>query len=316
MARRVLLILLAGLSAVPADANWIYAYDTTGAYSLDQWERKVQIQSAGTFKFYALEGAVLGIIDSITVSENVTGTVHLYVVRNIGTSGAASVKEIDLSNAEWSVLHDVEVASLGDPNKSPITANVIEGPITVQESPIAYGDILNDIDVTHLQGDIECASMQDLSAIALPTLTTPVHWGNIAVRGPYDGTIYIEGPMSEESGEGEIWIKGPMSGIIQCTDNANSINLQSYQGVSGSVIVGGDLGLLQVSSDGDLRGLVDVGRVEDADISEGFGSVYFSADGPRSERDICLATCTAATGIRPAAGSLATLNGAFYVTGK
>ena len=65
-----------------------------------------------------------------------------------------------------------------------------------------------------------------------------------------------------------------------------------------------------------MRLVLDVGRVEDADVSEGFGSVYFSASGPRSERDICLGTCTAATGIRPAAGDLATLNGAFYVTGK
>ena len=65
-----------------------------------------------------------------------------------------------------------------------------------------------------------------------------------------------------------------------------------------------------------MRLVLDVGHVENADVSEGFGSVYFSTSGPRSEHDIRLATCTAVTGLRPAAEGLATLNGAFYVTGK
>ena len=63
--------------------------------SLSQFPPVIVIQSAGTFKFYALDGSAPGIIDSITVSENVTGTVHHYVVRDTGGLGATSVKEID-----------------------------------------------------------------------------------------------------------------------------------------------------------------------------------------------------------------------------
>ena len=62
--------------------------------------------------------------------------------------------------------------------------------------------------------------------------------------------------------------------------------------------------------------LIDVSEVEGADVSGGFGSVYFSTSGPTGKDDILVAEFESATATNCRDSTLYTLDGAFYVTGK
>jgi hypothetical protein len=63
-----------------------------------------------------------------------------------------------------------------------------------------------------------------------------------------------------------------------------------------------------------MRLVIDVGDVEGADTSGGFGSVYFSQTGPADESDIKVAELQSATGTRAGGSGFAPLGGTFYVT--
>ena len=65
-----------------------------------------------------------------------------------------------------------------------------------------------------------------------------------------------------------------------------------------------------------LRVVIDVSGVSGADTSGGFGSVYFSTSGPTGGGDIMVADFGLATAHAAEGGELATVMGAFYVTGE
>jgi len=64
-----------------------------------------------------------------------------------------------------------------------------------------------------------------------------------------------------------------------------------------------------------MRVVIDVSGVSGADTSEGFGSVYFSQDGPHNAADIKVADFISATGTRSDAEGFTVLAGEFFVTG-
>jgi hypothetical protein len=64
-----------------------------------------------------------------------------------------------------------------------------------------------------------------------------------------------------------------------------------------------------------MRIVIDVSDVPDADVSGGFGSVYFSTSGPKDEDDILVAELNSGTGTKLSNG-LETYGGSFYVKGQ
>jgi hypothetical protein len=65
-----------------------------------------------------------------------------------------------------------------------------------------------------------------------------------------------------------------------------------------------------------LRLVIDVSEVEGADVSGGFGSVYFSQSGPAEPGDILVAGLQSESGCRYGGSALVPLSGKFYVKGK
>jgi hypothetical protein len=65
-----------------------------------------------------------------------------------------------------------------------------------------------------------------------------------------------------------------------------------------------------------MRIVIDVSEVEGADVSEGFGSVYFSTAGPAEKEDILVADIASETGTANSVPGLKWLSGEFYVKGK
>jgi hypothetical protein len=65
-----------------------------------------------------------------------------------------------------------------------------------------------------------------------------------------------------------------------------------------------------------LRLVIDVSAVEGADVSGGFGSVYFSQSGPANPGHILVAFFQSESGCRYGGMTLVPLNGKFYVKGE
>jgi hypothetical protein len=65
-----------------------------------------------------------------------------------------------------------------------------------------------------------------------------------------------------------------------------------------------------------MRLVIDVSEVEGADVSEGFGSLYFSTTGPAAQADILVAELTWVTGTGKTTPDSKGLSGNFYVTGE
>jgi hypothetical protein len=65
-----------------------------------------------------------------------------------------------------------------------------------------------------------------------------------------------------------------------------------------------------------MRIVIDVSEVEGADVSEGFGSVYFSTAGPAEKEDILVADIASETGTVNSVPGLKWLSGEFYVKGE
>ncbi len=65
-----------------------------------------------------------------------------------------------------------------------------------------------------------------------------------------------------------------------------------------------------------MRLVIDVSEVSGADVSGGFGSVYFSTAGPKAQADILVAELDSGTGSAVGGSSLVALSGEFYVNGQ
>jgi len=65
-----------------------------------------------------------------------------------------------------------------------------------------------------------------------------------------------------------------------------------------------------------MRIVIDVSQVDGADVSGGFGSVYFSTTGPAQPGDILVAGLDCGTGTTVTLPLLKTYAGAFYVVGE
>jgi len=64
-----------------------------------------------------------------------------------------------------------------------------------------------------------------------------------------------------------------------------------------------------------MRLVLDVCDVSEADVSKGFGSVYY-AQSKKSVNDILLADLDAGAGTKLSEGGLETTDGSFFVKGK
>jgi hypothetical protein len=92
--------------------NWVTVWEATGTYNLTQVPPDVEITSAGIFKMQATgDYDGLGIIRSITVDPNVTGTVDLYVVDPNDAYGAWDVRLLNLSGDADTRIMTLRVAN-------------------------------------------------------------------------------------------------------------------------------------------------------------------------------------------------------------
>ncbi len=65
-----------------------------------------------------------------------------------------------------------------------------------------------------------------------------------------------------------------------------------------------------------MRLVIDVSDVPGADVSEGFGSVYFSTGGPLNPSDVLVAQLQSETGTAAFGSNLFPLSGSYYVKGE
>ncbi len=65
-----------------------------------------------------------------------------------------------------------------------------------------------------------------------------------------------------------------------------------------------------------MRLVIDVSEVDGADVSEGFGSVYFSTTGKIGKTDILVADLDSGTCTSDSAPSEESLSGSFWVKGE
>ncbi len=65
-----------------------------------------------------------------------------------------------------------------------------------------------------------------------------------------------------------------------------------------------------------MRIVIDVSDVDGADVSTGFGSVYFSTAGPTGKNDILVATLSSETATAEFAPGMKSFSGNFYVKGE
>ena len=65
-----------------------------------------------------------------------------------------------------------------------------------------------------------------------------------------------------------------------------------------------------------MRIVIDVSEVSGADVSEGFGRVYFSTTGPAGKADILVADLASGTATADLAPALKSLSGNFYAKGE
>jgi hypothetical protein len=172
------------LSAGPALGNWITRWwGDPSKVSVNQNDAIVTINGSGDFGFRAetYQGSgELGMIDEITVAPGVTGTVGLYIQcdQNDPNDGARYVGMIDLRNAWTSIIRGVHVSEdLGDPNKPiGVAGDAIAGEFTIGRN------ILHDIEIAELLGNVFCHGMKDFTATGGPTGR---HTGRITLA---DGT--------------------------------------------------------------------------------------------------------------------------------
>ena len=138
------------------------------------------------------------------------------------TYGAENVKEISFDSYANLTIGRVEISGdLGDPNdpNAVIQADTITGPLLI------YGNIADDIEIDSLEGDIECADMQDLTANG--SMNNP----SISIGGTYQGAMVIDGDI------------GPVElGALGADGRIDVLDI-------GTVDVGGDLdGVVDVAS--------------------------------------------------------------------
>ncbi|MGD8453079.1 MAG: hypothetical protein PVJ57_14770 [Phycisphaerae bacterium] len=239
----------------------------------------VDIHSAGTFKLESRNGTEPGVINSVSVDNGVIGPVCVYIARNAaegGGPGASDVKQINLSGATSSRLMQLDItgdlAELGD-----VVVDAIAGSVEVG------GAVLNDVRIGVLDGDFRCDAMGDFTAIGASIGPPWLHVGNILVRGPYDGSIYVFGSITSSPGVDGIRIWGDMSGSVEVTGDLNSILVGEWYGgdVLGDIAVGGDVGSVEVRGDIAASGTLDVGgSVMDLVLISGdlAGAVYVDYD--------------------------------------
>ncbi|UCG88003.1 MAG: hypothetical protein JSW71_05515, partial [Gemmatimonadota bacterium] len=162
--------------------------------------------------------------------------------------GARDVRAIDLGLDTQGVTGTIAElklsADLGDPDLDPICADVIS-------VSIGAVNVVNDVSVELLAGDIVCTSLRNFSA-SLPFGSGPGHTGNITVEGSYSDTMHFGGAM-----QGTITIEGTMSGTIE--GDRDMANIIVNDDVSGEIVVGQDLSNATIGSIS-ASGAIEVGR--------------------------------------------------------
>ncbi len=241
-----ILYALCTVSTASAD-NFIREWGgAQGGYIIDQADRKITITAPGIYKFEATDGDDLGTIDKIVIVEGgFTGQVYLYVARDDeagGGDGALDVELIDLTGASAGRIKELRIA--GDlAADGPVRATSISGPFTVGD------DILDDIEVEVLGGDISCHSMRDLT-VSARTESSP-RPPNITVYtlAWYNHTIDVRHGSLHQ-----VYIWGQLTGEIKV---AEDVNLLLLAWVTGNIDIGRDLNGLQLAK---LDGTLRVGR--------------------------------------------------------
>ena len=274
MSRNVVLsaFCVAWLSAAALGDNYISEWydDPNGAYEINQSEQSVTILAPGTYGFEAVDGEQLGDIDLIETDPNgIAGAVYLYVERdpNEGTGpGARDVKEINLSTAQSSEVSGLKIErDLGEFGH--IVAGRISGDFIVGQ------DILHDMEIETLLGNVQCDGMGNFTVTGGPTarhtgsiFVTSAYAAHMDIRGSMDGTIYMVGGLSQagriDVSEDLLYLSiGPLAGEVVVGGHLGTADLHETTGLveaeTGSMYVWGHTGLWGTLR---LRGDLPVGN--------------------------------------------------------
>lgn len=160
-------------------------------YTIYQEEHMIVLESPGTFKFWAYDPAdpnrPPGHIESITVAPGVTGVINVYIAHPDGPEfwGAQDVDVVNLSGqAETNIG---ELRTYGNlAADAAVWATRLTGTCAVR------GDILHDVQVASLFGELRCRTMRNLTV----TDPTPGPAGTRIAPGPGPpGNLTRSGPV-------------------------------------------------------------------------------------------------------------------------
>jgi hypothetical protein len=180
-------VLLLALSSSALADNEITVWDADGAYEVNQERRTVLITSAGTFKVQATgdsqECEGLGFIRSITVAQDVIGTVNLHIAPEDPETfdhGACDVGWVDLSNATTGNIAELRVSAYlgqvdGEPAEEDTEATAITGWFGVSKG---------------IEKDVYVETLAQGGSFTTPALNANL---NVTGQGPHQGTITIYG---------------------------------------------------------------------------------------------------------------------------
>ncbi len=235
------LVMALGLTRSASAEHYIEKWGGSGSgYDINQNTKSIQITASGEYKFQATDGAGLGDINEITVQNGVTGNVTIYIERSTDddSPGAANIRECNLSGAATTTIAELRITEdLGEYGAT--VADNLAGPL------VAY-DILSEIELDILDGDITCNTMRDL------TVSVEARAGNdITISGSYGAAYTMDLTGSQDT----ILIEGFLYGNIYMDGSLEVLDVGYFYG---DVSVSRDLGRLTV--DGSFDGQLEVER--------------------------------------------------------
>ena len=221
-------------------SEWGGAVSAPANYEINQLQNTVTIKTGGTFKFQALDGTNLGVIDLIVVDPAIPtpATITLLVGRDPndpadpqGSAGAIAVKKIDLvAGGVTSVISGLDIT--GDFLELQAGTMSIDG---ITGAVIIGGAVRNAMTIN---GALE---------------------GSLAVTGTVDGSLSFNGDVN-----GDITLEQPLTNPLTVTGSVNGvIVINNSNGPGPGLASGADILIAESGGvGGNLSGNIIGGRGE------------------------------------------------------
>jgi hypothetical protein len=165
----------------------------TSGFTISNYYGTVEITAPGTYYIKSYDGATPANINWIHVQSGVGNVeVHVYWEDPYGNvlPGAYDLKEINLAATGVTGTIGKVVLANDLAEDGPVLATTLAGPVQVT------GEILDDITIVVLSGDIACVNMQNLSMTGAAGTPPP----NITIAGTYRHRNQPDGVIRHNSG--------------------------------------------------------------------------------------------------------------------